>query len=67
MLGLLLRHIGKVVTYDELTRVVWPDDDPTREAVEAATYRLRRRVSGLSMSIKAVRTRGVVLHLDGNG
>jgi Transcriptional regulatory protein, C terminal len=67
MLELLLRNVGSVVAYDELIRVVWSNDVPTREAVEAATYRLRRRISGLSMSIKAVRARGVVLHLDGSG
>ena len=67
MLELLLRHVGSVVSYEELTRVVWSNDAPTREAVEAATYRLRRRISGLSMSIKAVRGRGVALYLDGSG
>jgi Transcriptional regulatory protein, C terminal len=67
MLEVLLRNVGSVVSYEELTRVVWSNDAPTREAVEAATYRLRRRISGLSMSVKAVRTRGVVLHLDGSG
>jgi hypothetical protein len=67
MLELLLRHVGSVVSYEELARVVWSNDAPTREAVEAATYRLRRRISGLSMSIKAVRGRGVALHLDGSG
>ena len=67
MLELLLRHVGSVVSYEELSRVVWSNDAPTREAVEAATYRLRRRISGLSMSIKAVRGRGVALYLDGSG
>ena len=43
----------------------WPGLWPTRGAVEAALARLRRRLSGLGMSIRTVRCRGVVLVLSG--
>jgi hypothetical protein len=65
LLGSMLANIGALVTYDDLTDVGWPGLWPTRGAVEAALGRLRRRLSGLGMSIRTVRCRGVVLVLSG--
>ena len=65
MLGSMLANVGALVTYDDLTDVGWPGLWPTRGAVEAALGRLRRRLSGLGMSIRTVRCRGVVLVLSG--
>ncbi len=67
MLGSMLANVGALVTYEDLTDVGWPGLWPTSGAVEAALGRLRRRVSGLGMSIRTVRCRGVVLVLSGPG
>lgn len=62
ILGKLLDHVGTVVDYDELAESVW-HRSLNRVAMEAAIYRLRRRLDGLHVHIAAVRGRGYVLSL----
>ena len=64
ILALLLRRRGSVVSYPELIDEVWAGVCPSRGAIEAAIGRLRRRLSGLSMSVRSVRGRGVVVDFD---
>ena len=65
VLTVLLRDEGHVVGHVELERAVWLDAAPSRDALDALVYRLRRRVSGLGMSIRSNRSRGFALFLSG--
>jgi DNA-binding response OmpR family regulator len=64
IMNLLLRHRGTIVPIADLEREVWHGNPLSRDAIDAAIYRLRRRLSGLSLVIRAVRNRGFVIHLD---
>jgi DNA-binding response OmpR family regulator len=64
MLTILLRHRGAVVSVAELEREVWRGSAQSRDAVDAAMYRLRRRLSGLHLVIRSVRNRGFVIDVD---
>lgn len=59
----LLASAGSVVSYAELTTCVGQGTSPTREAMDAAMYRLRRRLDGFHLRIGAARGRGYVLTL----
>lgn len=65
VLTVLLRDEGHVVGHVELGRAVWVDAAPSRDALDALVYRLRRRISGLGMSIRSNRSRGFALFLSG--
>ena len=58
----LLDHVGSVVGYGELAELVWRRA-LGRDAMDAAMYRLRRRLDGMHVHISAVRGRGYVLSL----
>ena len=64
IMSLLLNHAGRVVSQAELENAAWDGVAPSRDAIDAAIYRLRRRLSGLSLSIRAVRSRGYVLDVN---
>lgn len=57
----LLAEAGEVVTREELAAAGWPDDAPTRNAVDLRVMRLRRRVEPLGVMIRTVRGRGYVV------
>ncbi len=61
ILNLLLKHQGSVVLVADLERDVWHGHPQSREAIDAAIYRLRRRLSGFSLVIRSVRGRGFVI------
>jgi DNA-binding response OmpR family regulator len=61
ILSTLLGNPGNLVGHDELAARGWSGGVPTRDAMDAAIYRLRRRVEGLQLHIGAVRGRGYVL------
>jgi DNA-binding response OmpR family regulator len=61
----LLRGEGRIVEHRELERAVWGDVAPSRDALDALVYRLRRRLGGLGMCIRSVRNRGFALSLSG--
>ena len=64
IMSLLMRHMGQVVSHAELETEVWDGEAPSRDAIDAAIYRLRRRLAGLSMCIRSVRGRGFVLYVS---
>jgi DNA-binding response OmpR family regulator len=64
IMSLLMRHVGQVVSHAELETAVWDGVAPSRDAIDAAIYRLRRHLAGLSLCIRSVRSRGFVLHLS---
>jgi len=59
----LLAHAGTVVEHIDLERDVWTSTSPSREALDAAIYRLRRRLTSVGMSITTIRGRGFALIL----
>ena len=61
IMTILLQHQGEIVTRESLEHNVWQCAAPSADALDAAIYRLRRRLSGLSMNISSVRGRGFVL------
>ena len=63
IMTLLMQHVGTVVSHAELELAAWDGIAPSRGAIDAAMYRLRRRVSGLSLTIRSVRGRGFALSL----
>lgn len=64
MMSLFIRHAGMVVSHSQLENDVWDGIAPSRDAIDAAVYRLRRRLAGLSLCIRSVRGRGFVLYLN---
>lgn len=64
ILSLLLKRRGAVVPIADLEREVWHGNTLSRDAVDAAIYRLRRRLSGLNLVVRAVRNRGFIIDLD---
>jgi DNA-binding response OmpR family regulator len=64
IMSLLLGRVGQLVPHAELESAVWDGVAPSRDAIDAAMYRLRRRLGGLSLCIRSVRGRGFVLYLN---
>lgn len=60
IMALLLAHLGEIVSHTELENGVWHGAVPSHDALDAAIYRLRRRLTGLSLRIRSVRGRGFV-------
>ena len=57
----LVDRFGAVVRRDELAGAGWPDGAPGRNALDVHVLRLRRRIGGLGLVIKTVRSRGYLL------
>ncbi len=64
IMSLLIQNSGTVVTHRELESDVWDGVAPSHDAIDAAIYRLRRRIGGLSLCIRSVRGRGFVLNVN---
>lgn len=64
IMSLLLADIGAIVLHASLEDEVWHGPAPSHDALDAAIYRLRRRLAGLGMRIRSVRGRGFTLELD---
>ena len=60
----LLGRFGAVVSRDALAKSGWPDGAPGRNALDVHVLRLRRRLDGVGLVIRTVRSRGYVLELD---
>ena len=57
----LVDRFGAVVSRDALGRAGWPAGAPGRNALDVHVLRLRRRVHGIGLVIRTVRSRGYVL------
>ena len=57
----LVDRFGAVVSRDALARAGWPDGAPGRNALDVHVLRLRRRLIGLGLAIRTVRSRGYLL------
>ncbi len=66
LLRALVDREGTVVRRDVLAESVWPGDDVDRNVVDVAMGRLRRRLDGMGVAIRTVRSRGYVLELSDN-
>lgn len=54
-------RFGSVVRREVLTDAGWPDDPPSRNALDVHVLRLRRRIEPLELVIRTVRSRGYLL------
>jgi hypothetical protein len=62
---LLLDHAGSVVPRSRIETALWPTGEPPSiRAVDSVVYRLRRRLAGLNMCIRAARNSGFVVFVD---
>jgi DNA-binding response OmpR family regulator len=57
----LAQRFGGVVQREVLTAAGWPDDAPSRNALDVHVLRLRRRLEPLGLVIRTVRSRGYLL------
>ncbi|CAN5481497.1 hypothetical protein BH20ACT2_BH20ACT2_23380 [soil metagenome] len=57
----LLGRFGAVVSRDTLAGAGWPAGAPGRNALDVHVLRLRRRVAGVDLAIRTVRSRGYLL------
>ncbi len=57
----LLDRFGAVVSRDALARAGWPDHLPDRNVLDVHIVRLRRRLVGVGLAIRTVRSRGYLL------
>jgi len=63
----LLERLGAVVSREALARAGWPDGAPGRNALDVHVLRLRRRLNGVGLAIRTVRSRGYLLEPDPPG
>ena len=57
----LASRFGSVVRREVLTDAGWPDDPPSRNALDVHVLRLRRRLEPIELVIRTVRSRGYLL------
>ncbi len=57
----LTERFGAVVGRDTLARRAWPDQNPSRNALDVHILRFRRRVAPLHLELRTVRARGYLL------
>ena len=57
----LATRFGSVVRREVLTASGWPDDPPSRNALDVHVLRIRRRIEPLELVIRTVRSRGYLL------
>jgi len=57
----LLERLGAVTSRELLVRAGWPAGAPGRNALDVHVLRLRRRLTGVGLVIRTVRSRGYLL------
>jgi DNA-binding winged helix-turn-helix (wHTH) protein len=57
----LVTRFGVVVRRDALAASGWPDGPPGRNALDVHLVRLRRRLAGMGLTLRTVRSRGYLL------
>lgn len=67
LLSALVEQYRAVVSRDQLAATGWPQAQPGRNALDVHMLRLRRRIDGLGLAIRTVRSRGYVLEPQGSG
>lgn len=59
--GALSTRFGVVVRREALANAGWPDGPPGRNALDVHLVRLRRRLAGIGLTLRTVRSRGYLL------
>ena len=59
--GALATRFGVVVRRDALANSGWPEGPPGRNALDVHLVRLRRRLAGIGLTLRTVRSRGYLL------
>jgi DNA-binding response OmpR family regulator len=62
----LSTRFGIVVRRDALANAGWPDGPPGRNALDVHLVRLRRRLAGIGLTLRTVRSRGYLLEAATN-
>ena len=57
----LVARFGVVLRRDALAASGWPDGPPGRNALDVHLVRLRRRLAGMGLTLRTVRSRGYLL------
>ena len=67
VVGLLLDPIGSVVSRDVLTDALWPAGPPPSGYACSMLWspRLRKRLAGLHVCVRSIRTKGFVVYMEG--
>ena len=63
----LSSRFGIVVRRDALAAAGWPDGPPGRNALDVHLVRLRRRLTGVGLTLRTVRSRGYLLEAAATG
>jgi DNA-binding winged helix-turn-helix (wHTH) protein len=67
LLRALIDRFGAVVSRESLGTAGWTDGIPGRNALDVHILRLRRRVAGVGLAIRTIRSRGYLLEHDLTG
>ncbi len=57
----MLDRMGVVVSRDTLIKSGWPNSSPGRNALDVHVLRLRKRLEGVGLAIRTVRSRGYLI------
>jgi DNA-binding response OmpR family regulator len=63
----LATRFGVVVRRESLANAGWPDGPPGRNALDVHLVRLRRRLTGIGLTLRTVRSRGYLLEAAATG
>lgn len=63
----LATRFGVVVRRESLAGAGWPDGPPGRNALDVHLVRLRRRLAGIGLTLRTVRSRGYLLEATAAG
>lgn len=63
----LSSRFGIVVRRESLAAAGWPDGPPGRNALDVHLVRLRRRLAGVGLTLRTVRSRGYLLEAAATG
>jgi DNA-binding response OmpR family regulator len=63
----LAARLGIVVRREALASAGWPDGPPGRNALDVHLVRLRRRLAGIGLTLRTVRSRGYLLEATATG
>jgi DNA-binding response OmpR family regulator len=61
MTAAFVERFGAVVSRQALARAGWPHGAPGRNALDVHVVRLRRRLEGVGLAIRTVRSRGYLM------
>lgn len=61
LVGAMIERFGACVGREVLAAAAWPDGSPGRNALDVHMARLRKRLAGVDLAIRTIRSRGYLL------